>query len=140
MSHYNLGIAYIEMDLIDEAVEEFKLAGTSEELNYNALCLLALCYQKKKAYKDAIEYYIKATEKLGLPDGQKIDLFYNLALSYLELKDEDSATKYFKKVYRLNPRYKELENYLSELHITQEVLEKETTDVRSGLRSKISFI
>ena len=141
LSHYNLGIAYLQMELTDSAIEELKLAEKSEEIHYNVHCLLGFCYEKKTDFHNALHYYKKAIEKRGIASEQKIDLFYRAALCSLSLNDQQSAQLYFKKVYLLNAQYKELPQYLKKLNLSKDILEKDTSDSSvSEISKKISFI
>ena len=47
-SHFNLGIAYLEQGLLDEAVEELQLACESEKKRIDCFSILSHCHKKKK--------------------------------------------------------------------------------------------
>ena len=46
-THYNLGIAYKEMGLVNEAIGEFQLAIKGAERFFDASSMLALCFKEK---------------------------------------------------------------------------------------------
>lgn len=54
--HYNLGIAYKEMGLLNKAMEEFRFALTAQERFVDAVLLLAACCKEKNAYSEAVNY------------------------------------------------------------------------------------
>ncbi|MBI4650604.1 tetratricopeptide repeat protein [Candidatus Desantisbacteria bacterium] len=49
-NHYNLGIAYKETGLLDEAIEEFKIAANKEENIVQCYGILGICYMEKGIY------------------------------------------------------------------------------------------
>jgi len=52
-THYNLGIAYKEMGLMDEAVAEFTLAEKSPTRRLNAVSMIALCLREMGRFDEA---------------------------------------------------------------------------------------
>ena len=52
-THYNLGIAYKEMGLMDEAVAEFALAEKSPVRRLNAVSMIALCLREMGRFDEA---------------------------------------------------------------------------------------
>ncbi len=81
-THFNLGIAYREMGLIDDAIGEFDHAMKDPTRRLDCLTLKGICLLDKKDFKGA-----EASFKLGLstPDlatNQKLSLFYELGLLY----------------------------------------------------------
>jgi tetratricopeptide (TPR) repeat protein len=52
-THYNLGIAYKEMGLMDEAVAEFTLAEKSPVRRLNAVSMIALCLREMGRFDEA---------------------------------------------------------------------------------------
>jgi tetratricopeptide (TPR) repeat protein len=52
-THYNLGIAYKEMGLMDEAVAEFALAEKSPVRRLNAVSMIALCLREAGRFDEA---------------------------------------------------------------------------------------
>jgi tetratricopeptide (TPR) repeat protein len=53
-AHYDMGMAYHEMDLIDEAIVEFQSAAENEDVRLSSLEMLAECYIKRARSEEAI--------------------------------------------------------------------------------------
>ena len=77
-SHYDLGIAYKEMGLIDEAIREFDLARGSDEFLITASLVMGLCYRQKGDLVSAEERIREGLERAHT-DEQKMELWYELA-------------------------------------------------------------
>lgn len=65
-SHYHLGIAYMEMELIDEAISEFKAALGYAPKKVDCLVMLGQCYMEKGVFDRSILYLEKASRLEGL--------------------------------------------------------------------------
>jgi tetratricopeptide (TPR) repeat protein len=86
-THYNLGIAYKEMGMLDEALGEFELASQDPGRLLDCASMSGLCYIEKGDYGAAIINLKKGLEAEGrLPD-EYLGLKYDLATAY-ELNDD----------------------------------------------------
>src|SRR6185436_10350426 len=65
-THFNLGIAYREMGLLDEAIGEFQIAA--KDAGHLVLCcsMLGLCFLDKGLPELAIKWYRRGLEAPGL--------------------------------------------------------------------------
>lgn len=81
-SHYNLGIAYKEMGLLDEAIAEFDKAVNNPSRRVGCLTLKGICLAEKGAFDPAEEVFKSAMAHPGLSDGERISLLYELGLLY----------------------------------------------------------
>ncbi len=77
-SHYDLGIAYKEMGLIDEAIQEFDIAEGADEFSIQSNLMLGLCYRQKRNFALAEKMIRKGLERVQ-NDDQRIELWYELA-------------------------------------------------------------
>ena len=86
-THYNLGIAYKEMGMLDEALSEFGLAAKDPARTLDCASMLGLCFIEKGDYDKAVEHF-KAGLDIGghLPE-EYAGLKYDLATAY-ELKGD----------------------------------------------------
>jgi len=120
-THYNLGLAFQEMDLFEEALEEFQVAvrlvapgdGTSR---YLQCCnLLGHCFMQKGVPQLAIKWFDKG---LTLPDAsedQRQAFRYELGAAYEQAGDFNRAIDLFTEVYGINVSYRGVNERLREL-------------------------
>ncbi|MCJ7681812.1 MAG: tetratricopeptide repeat protein [Candidatus Aminicenantes bacterium] len=114
-SRYTLGIAFLEQELYQEAVEEFKVASGNETMQMDCFNLISLCYRKSGDFRHALEWVLRARDLV--PDGSAQDwaLKFELAELYEAMNDRDNASKLFKEIHDWNPRYRDVRSKLMSL-------------------------
>ena len=120
-THYNLGIAYREMGLLDEAIEEFKLTVDFPDYVGQAGDLLGLCYIDKEEFAKAISVLGRALKSGSISESERMTLMYDLAIAHkMEGEIEEAmelliAIKEIKSDYRdISKKIKELERIAEE--------------------------
>ena len=113
-THYNLGIAYREMGLLDEAISEFQIVAKAHDkgtpFHYAMQCctLLALTFMEKGLPAIAVIWYERALLIPGLDQESILALRYDLGVAQ-ELAGETSAAfKTFSQVYAMNIDYRDV--------------------------------
>ncbi len=114
-THFNLGIAYREMGLLDEAIGEFQIAAKDD--GHLVLCcsMLGLCFLDKGLPDVAITWYERGLEAPGLGEEDHLGLLYDLGCSYLALEDRVSAFQTFVDLSGLNPHYRDVADRIEQL-------------------------
>jgi len=101
-SHYDLGMAYMEMGLYDEAIAEFRIAQKGGPMELKCLEMIALCLLEKNEAEDAVRELTRALELTGHGPDETISIRYNLGMALERLGNLDKALQYFEEVYLLN--------------------------------------
>jgi tetratricopeptide (TPR) repeat protein len=114
-THYNLGIAYKEMGLIDEAIGEFQLASKDPKRAVECASMLGLCFLEKGMPQLAIKWYRKGLEMTEITADEHVGLLYDLGSAYVEVGDTDNAQKAFMEVYGLNKNYRDIVTRIKQL-------------------------
>lgn len=114
-THYNLGIAYKEMGLIDEAIGEFQLASKDPHRAIDGCSMLGLCFLEKGMPQLAIKWYNKGLEMPEISEEEHMGLLYDLGAAYLEVGDIDAAHKAFIEVYGINSKYRDIAGRIKQL-------------------------
>ena len=114
-THFNLGIAYREMGLLDEAIGEFQLA--TKDPSHLVLCcsMLGLCFLDKGLPELAIKWYRRALESPGLNEEDQLGMLYDLGNVYMQLGDTASAYNTFAELYGIDAGYRDVVAKLEEL-------------------------
>jgi tetratricopeptide (TPR) repeat protein len=113
-THYNLGVAFREMGLLEEAIGEFQkvVRGAGKEPyppNFLQACsLLALCFMEKRMPAVAIRWYRRALEAPGLDEEAILALQYDLGLAYEQAGDARNALERFTEVYSQNIDFRDV--------------------------------
>jgi tetratricopeptide (TPR) repeat protein len=114
-THYNLGIAYKEMGLIDEAIGEFQLASKDPKRAVECASMLGLCFLEKGMPQLAIKWYRKGIEMPEITEDEHVGLLYDLGSAYVEVGDTDNAQKAFMEVYGMNTNYRDIIGRIKQL-------------------------
>ncbi|NIQ39097.1 MAG: tetratricopeptide repeat protein [Proteobacteria bacterium] len=96
-SHYHLGIAYMEMDLIDKAIAEFEAAVEYAPKQVDCLVMLGRCYTEKGLFDRSIFYLEKALQSNDLKKEEHITINRQLAQAYEACGMKDKAGEAFKR-------------------------------------------
>jgi tetratricopeptide (TPR) repeat protein len=107
-THYNLGIAYKEMGLIDEAIGEFQLASKDPKRMIECCSMLGLCFLEKGMPQLAVKWYKKGLEAPEITEDEHLGLLYDLGCAHLETGDIANAQKAFLEVYGVNTGYRDV--------------------------------
>jgi tetratricopeptide (TPR) repeat protein len=120
-THYNLGLAYQEMDLFEEALEEFQVAvglvspddGTQR---YLQCCnLLGHCFLKKNVPQLAIKWLGRGLDSPNLSEDQRQALRFDLAAAYEQAGELNRAMDLFTEIYGNNVSYRGVNERLRSL-------------------------
>ncbi len=114
-THYNLGIAYKEMSLTDEAIGEFQKAAKDPLHAVECCAMLGECFLEKGLPQLAIKWYRKGIETVGIKDDEKLGLQYELAKVYADVGDRDNAYKTFLEIYGSDANFRDVGERLKEL-------------------------
>ena len=114
-THYNLGIAYKEMGLIDEAIGEFQLASKDAQRAVECASMLGLCFLEKGMPQLAIKWYRKGLEMPAIKEDEHVGLLYDLGSAFMEVGDTMNAQKAFFEVYGMNSSYRDVAGRIKQL-------------------------
>lgn len=120
-THYNLGIAYREMGLLEEAISECqKVAKANEKgqsFRYAMQCctLLGLLFMEKGQPAIAAMWYERALRTPGLDQEAILALRYDLGISQEMAGDKTAALKSFSQVYASNIDYRDVADRITAL-------------------------
>jgi tetratricopeptide (TPR) repeat protein len=116
-THYNLGIAYREMGLIDEAIGEFQLAAKSSEFFIDCCSLLGSCFLEKGFPDLAIKWYERGLGAPRISEMESLGLLYELGNLYMVTGEKDVARRAFAEIYGVNSNYRDVVAKLEELRL-----------------------
>ena len=120
-THYNLGIAFREMGLLEEAISEFqKVAKASDNgraFRYTMQCytLLGLAFMEKGQPAIAAIWYERALRTPGMDPESTLALRYDLGVAQESAGEPDAALKSFSQVYAMNIDYRDVAERIAAL-------------------------
>ncbi|HEY6348811.1 MAG TPA: tetratricopeptide repeat protein [Candidatus Angelobacter sp.] len=113
-THYNLGIAFKEMGLLDEAIGELQKVCHAVERGNNfsqpiqAYTWLAQCLVDKGVPEASLRWYEKALQLPGLDHTSRCAIYYDLGSAYEASGDKKSALANFMEVYSSNIDFRDV--------------------------------
>ena len=112
-THYNLGVAFREMGLLDEAIGELQRvcngisSGQEFDQALQAYTLLAQSFIEKGVPQAATAWFEKALTVKGIANESKWALHYDIATAFEAAGDKPSALKHLLEVYGGNIDYRD---------------------------------
>ena len=125
-THYNMGTAYKEMDLMDEAIQEFQTSvglvkpGDGSSRYLQCCNMLGHCFIHKGMPEAAVLWFKKGLQAPGHTEDEYQALRYELASAYEQLGDLKQAREFYTEVYGVDVSYREVAEKLSQLRQKQE--------------------
>ncbi len=107
-SHYDLGVAYREMGLIDEAVSEFQKALRGADQRIRAYEALGQCFIDRAEYDVAITVLSRALREPGLEDDDLIAVLYLLGYAAEENGQARDAAAYYQRVFAIDIDFRDV--------------------------------
>jgi hypothetical protein len=120
-THYNLGIAFKEMGLLDEAIGELQKVCHAVEHGHpfsqtiQAYTWLAQCLVDKGVPQAAIRWYEKALQVNGINEDSRLAVYYDLGSAHELAGNNKKAYETFMEVYSSNIDYRDVADRLKSL-------------------------
>lgn len=128
-THFDLGIAYKEMGLLDDAIHEFDLARANPQRECISFTMIGLCCVEKGEIADAIAYFKKGLYADTKTDREELGLYFELGQAYELLHDPKEALYYYQKVQKRDPEFRNVGAKIQQLAAPQAAAEPEAPKV-----------
>jgi tetratricopeptide (TPR) repeat protein len=143
-AHYDLGIAYKEMGLMDDAIAEFKKSMRSPKRLADSLNLIGICYAEKGSFADAEAVFSTAIARPDVQTADKISTQYELGLVYEVWGRPADALRTFAEVADSDPSFRNVGDKIAALRLLMAVESDKTVgdtpeSVSPG-KDRISFV
>jgi tetratricopeptide (TPR) repeat protein len=122
-THYQMGIAYQEMGLTEEAIKEYQDAIALVRPNdgskrfFQCANLMGHCFMESGMANLASVWYHRALEVKDLNEDEQQGIWYELARAYEAGGDVENAGRYFEQVYAENVDYRDVGECLKRLAV-----------------------
>ena len=139
-SHYNLGIAYREMGLLDDAISEFEKAESEPARYVDCQTLKGLSFSDKNDYESAELMFQQALDSPQLEDIQRLNLSYELGLLYERGERPSDALVSYQDVFSQDHNYRDVEEKISSLKETLDIVDGDFQVAVEEKKERISFL
>ena len=114
-SHYNLGIAYKEMMLIDDAIREFEVAAQDPKRECVCCSMIGIIEIERGRMNEAIDAFLRGLASPNKDAQQETVLCYEIGACYEAKKLNKEALSYYQKAMRRDPNYKDVQERVRRL-------------------------
>ena len=97
-THFDLGIAYKEMGLLDDAIGEFEVSARSPARACTALTMVGMCHLEKGDPMKAVSYFERALNGSVRGQAEELALGYEIGNAYEAAGQLDKALSAFERV------------------------------------------
>jgi tetratricopeptide (TPR) repeat protein len=115
-TRYNLGIAYKEMGLVDEAIAEFQLAAKDEKRLLECTSMLGMCFVEKGMPKLAVKWFEKGLAVPGRSDDEYKGLRYDLGDALEQAGELQRALAAFEEVFGQDASFRDVAERIERLN------------------------
>ncbi|MDB4887957.1 MAG: hypothetical protein JWN79_3395, partial [Gemmatimonadetes bacterium] len=112
-SHYDLGVAYKEMGLLDEAIAEFQKALRGPANRVSTYEALGQCFIEKEQYPMAATILGRAAAEKGVSDDQLVGVLYLLGVAAEQRGQLDLASQYYQRVFVIDIQFRDVGDRLA---------------------------
>ncbi len=114
-SHYDLGVAYKEMGLVEDAIKEFEIAA--RDAKRDCVCRSMVGYIQKARGKvpEAIEAFQKGLAAPVKTPEQEMVLCFEIGDCYESMSRTKDALAYFQRTAKIDPTYREVSDRIKKL-------------------------
>jgi pilus assembly protein FimV len=112
-THYDLGLAYKEMGLYDEAIKSFEKVVAARGVQ--CYLMIGLCYRERGEHVEAIGRFKGGLYVDGVSEREKYSLYYEIGMSYEHLGDWGEALYYIEMVMKKDPTYRDVRDRVAKL-------------------------
>lgn len=111
-AHYDLGIAYREMGLLEDAIAEFRLASQGAERRIGSLHMMGMCALDGGRAPEAVNHFASALDSGSLTGDQELAIRFELGRAFRTSGDVVRARDAFEAVAAINPLFRDVEGEL----------------------------
>ena len=114
-SHYDLGMAYLEMALYTEAIKEFQVASRSEQIQIKSIEMIGHCFIMQNNPRLAVKQLLRGLEIVKVANSESLGVHYNLGLAYEMLGELEKAREHYEEVYIVDISFRDIAEKMKKL-------------------------
>jgi tetratricopeptide (TPR) repeat protein len=115
-THYNLGIAFREMGLFDDAITEFRAAAADPGRRIDCFALQGLCYRDKGDFRRAEDILKRGLDSASATAAELSPIKYELAELYDLDGRHDESVRLYREIQAVSPGFRDTAVKLGAAH------------------------
>lgn len=125
-THYDLGLAYKEMGLHEEAIKAFEKVLRAPGREVQCRVMIGMCHREMNNHNEAITEF-KQGLHAGPSDRERLSLYYEIGVTYEVMGDLSEALYYYESVLKRDP------SFADAAHRAETIRERGTRPSRQNL-------
>ena len=114
-AHHDLGTAYKEMGLLDEAIASFQAALRASSEHLPTYELMGQTFLEMGQPAAAVKSLERAVEVATAVEDELVGIYYYLGLAYEQMENREMAVEYYERVFSLDINFADVTKRLREL-------------------------
>lgn len=104
-THFDLGLAYKEMGLYDEAIKAFDKCTSTPHREVQSRMMIGMCHREQGNLSEAVHQFKAGLHATAITDRERQSLLYEIGTSYEALGDPREAVYYYEMVVKRDPKF-----------------------------------
>ena len=101
-AHYDLGTAYMEMGLLDEAIGEFQMVLRSTSDHLATYEMLGQTFLQKQEPEAALQSLTRGLDTPSAIEEERVGIYYYLGLAHETIGNTETAVEFYDKVFAID--------------------------------------
>ena len=118
-THFDLGLAYKEMGLYDDAIKAFDKVIASPTREVQSRLMVGLCYRARGDLADAVHHFKAGLHASTITERERQTLLYEIGATYASLGDLNEAAYYLEMVVKRDPTFLDAAARLDQLRVAR---------------------
>ncbi len=114
-AHYDLGVAYKEMALLDDAIREFEISARDPKRECVCQSMIGMIQMERGNINEAIDAFMRGVHAPQRTAEQETVLSFEIGIAYEAKKLVKEALSYYQRVLRQNPNYRDVQERIRRL-------------------------
>jgi len=114
-TRFNLGLAYLEQGLVEEAIEEFLMASEDPGRALECSSIISKAYKQNNNYDEALNWLEKSLALVEVGSAEHFALLYELASVHEDNGDRRKALELYRRIQDWNPAYRDVSKKIDSL-------------------------
>jgi len=114
-SHYDLGVAYKEMGLLEDAIREFEIAARDEQRECVCRSMVGMIQMERGKIAEAVDAFQKGLAAPVKSSEQEMVLCFDIGAGYETLNRTKEALSFFQRVALRDPKYRGVSDRIDQL-------------------------
>ena len=114
-TRFNLGLAYLEQGLTEEAIEEFLLASEDPARALDCFTIISKAFKQNNDFAEAKKWLEKSMALVTNGSPEQFALLYEIAALHEDNGERLKALEVFQRVKDWNPKYRDVREKVSRL-------------------------